>query len=101
MEIVSFYIFSSNFLISELPTFSWNHSPYFLKALPLYDLDETCYINSFWDDTCDGCILFLEIPPAPPPEFFPLPSPQTFALVLKVWGLPLGYHLGFTIVRFG
>ena len=57
---------------------------------PLADLDETFYIDSFWNAICDVCIFFLNPTQLPPPEFRPLPSNLS----------PLDLEHS-TIVRFG
>ena len=42
------------------------NSPLILNTFPLSDLDETSYINSFWDGICDVCISFFRnSPPLP------------------------------------
>ena len=61
--------------------------PVFLNAFSFSDLDETCYIDSFWDVICDVCIFSVEISPAPELS----PSPLTFSSGFE--------H--FSIVRFG
>ena len=59
-------------------------SPLFLNTFPLSDLDETSYIDSFWDGICEVCILFRNSPH--PSSKFPS-SPKTIPSVFNTFPL--------------
>ena len=57
----AFFFFRNSPLPRIPPFFSNKPSFLFLNSFPLSDLDETFYIDSFWNGICVVCI-FFEIP---------------------------------------
>ena len=56
-----------------------------LNNLPLSDFDETCYIDTFWDEICDVCLFTITSHHKSPSPPFPQTFPSRYGRFPIVW----------------
>ena len=78
------HIFLLNSALPRIPLLPPKIFPLFLNPFPLFNLDETSYIDSFWGAICDVCIFFINSPPPSNSLLFPKPFPLFFEQIFIV-----------------
>ena len=87
----------------EFPPYPLTIFPLFLNTFPLYDLDETSYVDSFWDGICFACISFPEFSPSLKFPHYPINLSSYFWTLshCPIWmKITTWIHFGMAFVRF-